>query len=213
MRGFDPLGEPREELGGAGVVQSFGASEVEKRLVDRQGLDQRGEPLHLGAHLTSDGAVLRHLRPDHDRIRAGRQGLEHRHRRAHAIEPRHIAAGEHDPVGTTADDDRAVRQFGSVALFDARIKRIAIDMRDGQRAKFGMADQPGRPAGDATFPSLGGSFVGTAIAAQRVQGGSSGAHNHAAPRTPLEAPWTGGRKGVATRSEKMYRAHRRGTCS
>jgi hypothetical protein len=33
--GFDPLGEPREELGGAGVVQSLAAAEVEKRLVDR----------------------------------------------------------------------------------------------------------------------------------------------------------------------------------
>ena len=32
MHGFNSLGEPREELGGGGAVQSFGAVEVEKRL-------------------------------------------------------------------------------------------------------------------------------------------------------------------------------------
>jgi hypothetical protein len=35
VRGFDPLGEPGEELGRAGAVQGCGAAEVEKRLVDR----------------------------------------------------------------------------------------------------------------------------------------------------------------------------------
>jgi hypothetical protein len=31
-------------------------------------------------------------------------------------------------------------------------------------------------------------FEGAAIAAQRVHGASCGGHNHAAPRTPLDAP-------------------------
>ena len=194
-------------------MQRFGAAEVKKCLVDRQGFDQWSEPPHLGAHLTADSAVFRHVRPDYDRIRAGRQCLEHRHRRAHAIEPCHIAAGEHDPAGAAADDDRAVRQFGSVALFDRGIKRVAIDMRDRQRAECGVMDQPRRATGGATLALLGGSFEGAAITAQRAHGASSGGHNHAAPRTPLDAPWSGGKRGVATRSEKICRIHKRGTCS
>jgi|SRR5271169_247215 len=96
---------------------------------------------------------------------------------------------------------------------DGGIKRVAIDMRDRQGAEFGMADQPRRAAGGAALGLLGSSFEGAAITAQRAHGASSGGHNHAAPRTPLDAPWTGGRRGVATRSEKMCRAHKRGTCS
>jgi hypothetical protein len=203
VRGFDPLGEPREELGGAGLVQSFGPSEVEKRLVDRQGFDQRSEPPHLGPHFPSHSAVLRHIRSDDDCIWARRQCFEHRHGGAYAIEPRHIAAGEHDPADAATDNDRAVRQFGSVALFDGGIKRVAIDMRDRQRAKFGMVDYPRRAAGGATLASGDTGFEDAAIAAQRVHGASSGDHNHAAPRTPLDAPCAGGRRGVATRSEKM----------
>jgi hypothetical protein len=198
---------------GQALVQSFGACEVEKGLVDRQGFEQWGEPMHLGPYLTSDSTVLRHVRPDNDRIRTGCQCLEHRHRRAHPIEPRHIVAGEHDPAGTTADDHRAVRQFGSVALFDGSIKRVAIDMCDRQRAEFGMAYQARRATGGATLASVRRVFECAAVTTQRVHGALPGGHNHAAPRTPLDAPWAGGSRGVATRSEKMYRVHNRGTCS
>ena len=97
---------------------------------------------HLGAHFTSDFPILRHVRAYHDRIRAGGQRLEHRHGRAHAVEPRHVTADEHDAAGTAADDDRAISQLGPAALLDGRIKRVAIDMRDGQGAELPMGDQP-----------------------------------------------------------------------
>jgi hypothetical protein len=57
------------------------------------------------------------------------------------VEPCHLTAGEHEAAGAAPDDDRAVREFGSVALFMA----VAIDVRDCQRAEFGMADQAGEP--------------------------------------------------------------------
>jgi hypothetical protein len=39
---------------------------------------------------------------------------------------------------------------------------------------------------------------GAAIAAQRLHHSSSGRHSEAAPRTPLESPWTGGSRRVTT---------------
>src|SRR3954463_5995541 len=36
-------------------------------------------------------------------------------------------------------------------------------------------------------------------------------HSHAAPRTPLESPWTGGSRRVATASEKTCARHSSGT--
>ena len=69
-------------------------------------------------------------------------------------------------------------------------------------------DQPRRAAGAAAPALRGGSVEGAAIAAQRAHRASSGGHNQAAPRTPLESPWSGGRRRVTTRSEKMYRIHK-----
>lgn len=53
--------------------------------------------------------------------------------------------------------------------------------------------------------SAGGPFL---LAAQ-----DSGGHSQAAPRTPLESPWAGGRSFVSTRSEKIHLPQRRGTSS
>ena len=188
MNGFHPLGEPGEELGGTGAEQTLRTAEVEKRFVDGQRFDQRRQPPHFGAHLTPDCAIFRHVRPYHNRIPAGGERSEHGHRRAHTVEPRHIAARQHDAASTAADDDRAVGQFGSVAFFDRRIERVAIDMRDRQRTKFGMADQSRRAASVAPLSPERSSSEGAAITAQRFHAASSGGHNQAAPRTPLDAP-------------------------
>jgi len=128
VRRFDPLGEAGKELRGPSAVKSLPAAQVHKCLVDRERLDERGKPLHFAAHLTPDRPVFRHVGPYNGRVGAGGKRLEHRHRRAHAIEPCDIAASEHDATGATPDDDRAIGQLGSVALFDSRIKCVAIDM-------------------------------------------------------------------------------------
>ena len=63
--------------------------------------------------------------------------------------------------------------------------------------------------------SVVAAIIERAIAVFAVSSRASGNHGHsqAAPRTPLESPWTGGRRRVTTRSEKTYRVHRRGTRS
>ncbi len=68
--GFDRKGECREELGGARAVELFGAGEVEERLVDRQWFGERREPQHRGPPRASYLPIFRHVRSNHDRIRA-----------------------------------------------------------------------------------------------------------------------------------------------
>src|SRR6266851_5296452 len=194
-------------------MELFGAAEVEKGLVDRHRLDDRRELSHLGAHGAPDLAVFRHVRADHDPVRTGGQRLEHRHCRAHAIKAGDVAAGEHDPTGTAANDDRTIGKVGPVAFFDRGIKGVTIDMRDRQFVERGMRDEAGRSAIVAALAARRRSGERAAIAAQRRYHFSSGCHSQAAPRTPLEAPWTGGSSRVTTRSEKMYRVHNWGTRS
>src|SRR5437667_11971232 len=75
-----PRCELREQLGRTRVMQALRAGKIEEHLIDRQGLDERRQSPHGGAYLTPYRLVLRHVRPDHDSIRAGHQRLEHRHR-------------------------------------------------------------------------------------------------------------------------------------
>ena len=107
-RGFDPLGERGEKLGGTGAMKRLGAAKVEERFIDRQRLDRWRKPPHLRAHFASNLAIFRHVGPYDDCIGAGGKRLEHGHGRTHAIKPRHVAAGEHNAVGAAADDHGAV---------------------------------------------------------------------------------------------------------
>ena len=110
----------------------LGAGEIEKRLVDRQRLDQRRQRLHGVAHLAADADVFRHVRPDHDRgMRAQRQRLEHRHRRAHAIGARDVAGGRHHAALAAADDHGLVG--------DARGCRASRRWRRTRRNRYGPA--------------------------------------------------------------------------
>src|SRR5215831_14135418 len=95
-----------------------------------------------------------------------------------------------------ADDDGAITQAGIVTLFDGGIKGVAIDVSDRQPIEFLMADQAMLAATRTTPGAVTGKGVGAAAAAGLAHG-----HSQAAPRTPLESPWRGGRMRVARRSE------------
>ena len=59
----------------------------------------------------------------HHRIRASGQRLEHRHRRAHTIKPRHIATGEHDAAACLRRRSLGDRQDRDGRVFRPRRKR------------------------------------------------------------------------------------------
>ena len=132
----------------AGIMpwSALGAGQIEKRLVDRQRLDQRRQRLHRLAHLAADPDIFRHVGPDHRGLRAQRQRLEHRHRRAHAEGAGDVAGRRDHAALAAADDDRPVGDLRIVALFDGGVERVAIDMGERRAlAARGGATRRGEP--------------------------------------------------------------------
>src|SRR4029077_12220314 len=102
-----------------------------------------------GANLESDRAVFCHVGSDDHRVRARLERLEHWHGRADAVEPRDVAAGEHDAAMSAADDHRPVEQLWMVSLLDRRIEGVAIDVGEGEFGELGVLDKTRRSALDA----------------------------------------------------------------
>ena len=107
-----------------------GARQIEKRLVDRDRLDQRREVEHQRAHLARDRGIFRHV----GRItvacgqsrRASNIGIAERTPKVRAI----VAGGRDHAALAAADDQRLVGERRIVALLDGGVERVAIDMRD-----------------------------------------------------------------------------------
>jgi hypothetical protein len=57
-----------------------------------------------------------------------------------AVSAGHVARRGDDATLSSPDDDRLVGNIGIVALLDGCIERIAVDVRDRQAVKLGMAD-------------------------------------------------------------------------
>ena len=72
-------------------MQSRCAGKIHKGLVQRQGFDAGRHLFHQGADRFGGIHVGLHAGLDDDGVRAKFEGLEHRHCRAHAPDPRHIA--------------------------------------------------------------------------------------------------------------------------
>ena len=149
---LDLAGKPRQHFGRDHAVHALGAGEVEKRLVDRQRLDQRRQRLHGMAHLAADPDIFRHVGPDHGGMRAQRQRLEHRHRRAHPEGAGDVAGRRHHAALAAADDDGLVGDLRIVALLDGGVERVAIDVGERQRGQRVVTDQA-RGAACAASPA------------------------------------------------------------
>jgi hypothetical protein len=143
---LDLAGKARQYFCGDHAVNPLGAGEIQKRLVDRQRLDQRRQRLHGMAHLAADPDIFRHVGRNHDRGRTQRQRLEHRHRRAHAKRPGDVARRRYHAALAAADDDRLVGDIWIVAFLDGGVERVAIDVGQRQRRQCRVANQARRAA-------------------------------------------------------------------
>jgi hypothetical protein len=119
-------------------------------------------------------------------VRAQPPRLEHRHRRAHPIGARHVAAGQHDPALAAADDHRLVGKRGVVALLDRGIEGVAINVRNRERVKLAVTDELWRPATRTAH----------------------GFARHVAAAVAAEAGWCKGRAGHASALLPKFVIHR-----
>ena len=154
-------------------MQPLRPVEFQERLVDRQGLNQRRQILHHRPYLPADPDVFFHVRTDDHRFGTGFERLEHRHRRAHAVDAGDVTGGGDNATLAAADDERLVQKLGIVAFFDRRIKGVAVDMGKRQVVEFVMIDQPRAAAGAAT---PGRCLLGQAVAAETGIGLGLSAH-------------------------------------
>ena len=140
-------------LAGRHAVQPLGAGQIEEGLVDRQRLDQRRQREHHLADLAADPRIFFHVGPDHSGVRAQPQRLEHRHGRSHPEGAGDVAGRGDDAALAAADDHRLGGKRRIVALLDRGVEGVAIDMGDGERAEFVVAQQARRAAGAAARPT------------------------------------------------------------
>ncbi len=143
---LDPLLQTRQLEGGRASVQPLRALQVDPRLVQRQGLNQRRQAVDGAEDALALGHIFAEVRLDHHGVGAGLQRLEHRHGGADAIQPRHIAGGGDHPALAAADDDRPVAQFRSIAFLDRGVEGVAVQVGDVQIAQLVMGDDPARGA-------------------------------------------------------------------
>ena len=147
----DPLADgppqPGRDLDGRARDPAHPAH-VEKRLVDRQPLDQRGGVLEHPVDRPARLGVCRHPRPHDDRLRAQAAGIRAAHRGAHAVRLGLVAGREHD---SRPDDDRPPAQARVVSLLDRRVERVEIGVQDrrlGQHERMFAHPRLRRSAGD-----------------------------------------------------------------
>ena len=144
-------GEPRQHLGGAHAVQALGAGR--DRETPRRSTAARPAASGRASRSRTCAADRGRISPcsaDDGGVRAQRQRLEHRHRRAHAEGARDVAGGRDHAALAAADDHRLVGERRVVALLDRGVEGVAIDMGDGRAYRSSaMAEQARRAAGRA----------------------------------------------------------------
>ena len=124
---------------GPGAVEPADAGDVEERLVERDGFDQRRvrpQDLHdVGAHVVVE---VEPGREEHA-VRARATRPRHRRRRVDAEGARLVARGRHHAApAESAHDHRSTDQARVVALFDRRVERVEVDVQDASRPRGGL---------------------------------------------------------------------------
>ena len=151
--GADDLGDTRRRPDPAQVV-----GDVEIGLVERERFDVRGEAEEDRADLPRDLLVDIEARLAEHQSRAQPRRPHRRHRRAYPERARLVARGrDHPALGRAADRDRLAAQRWVVALLDAGVERVHVDMDDlaqpGRRLVVLVAG-PAAHAGDySAIPS------------------------------------------------------------
>lgn len=143
----DQLGDPRRRTDPADV-----GGDVEIGFVETQRLDVRGVVLEDRADPVRDLLVDLEPRLAEDQVRTQPHRDRRSHRRTHPEPPRFVARRRnHAPFGRAADRQRLAPQGRVVALFDAGVERIHVDMDDLAQAERFVGGIGGRVGHDGPF--------------------------------------------------------------
>ena len=161
-------------------MQALRAGEIEEGLVDRDRLHQRRQLEHELADLRGPTRNISSMFGlDHHGVGAGRQRLEHRHGRAHAIGAGDVAGGRDDAALAAADDQRLVGEARDRRAFRSAAKKASqstwaiasdVELRVGEQAR-----RPARAAAAAALAARPGSAIQAVAAAGGVAGRASAA--------------------------------------
>ena len=116
-------------------------ADVEKRLVDRERLHDRGAIAEHLEHVITGPRIGAHPGRHHHGVRTEAPCLRTAHRGAHTVGLGLVAGRQYHPA---ADDHRAPAQARVVTLLDGRIERIQVRMEDGAAHRTNICSH-GRP--------------------------------------------------------------------
>src|SRR5262252_2442738 len=135
--------------GRAVAVQGAARRDVEEGLVDRQGLDERGEISEEAHDVAGNGGVLVHVHAQVDAFRAQTIRAADGHGGVDPETAGFIGGGRDHTAAArvSADDDGAAPDLGAVALLDRRVERVHVHVDDGPgggRGAHGRTRRRGR---------------------------------------------------------------------
>ena len=160
--GFDAGLQAHHKQSGRCAVEPLRAGELEKRFVEREGLNEWGKVLHERANVPRGIHIDAHARLDDRGLGAQLERLKHRHRRAHTVNPRDIAAGRNNTTPPAAYDNGFLQKAWIVALFHGGIERITIHVRYRKLTDFRALHNPWAAARRA---ARGGREAGETVSA------------------------------------------------
>src|SRR5579872_878013 len=106
-------------------------AEVDERFIHRQALHRMTAPFENPENRARNLAILLHIRPHDDKLRARSQRLPKRHGGLYAERARFIRRSQHNcPAARARDGNRQPSQLGIVPYFDACVKRIDVKVPD-----------------------------------------------------------------------------------
>ncbi len=115
----------------ARTVQTQTAGDVEKRLVECQRFDERGDRGEDAVHVGADRRVQRMITRQEDGLGAQPFGGDAGQRRPHPVATGLVRCrSNHSPGTGTPDDDGLADEIGTSSQLDADVERVHVDVED-----------------------------------------------------------------------------------
>jgi len=168
---------------------AHGTGDVKECFIDAEGLNPGGDFFEDGEDIARDGGVEAMSPGDDDEVRAAAPGFRDGLGGMAAERARFVRGGGHDAAwpGST-DDDGAVPEFGTIALFDGGEERVHIDVQDHRGFRCARIGD----SGHAVDPGIGeDARAGSSAAEVRIPHARPGGGRHEVVEVTARVRWGG----------------------